>query len=600
MTPLKDTLEAANPAGEATATQGSERTKSDAGQLRSDAVSLDVPVKVHGSRVTEVVRGATPHTEPFEEQTATMIVFPQGGVIKMSAPVTVGQMVVLTNLKSGHDAICRVVKVRAFAKSQSYVEIEFTNRQQGYWGVYFPSEGADHAQKVSAPVPSPVSHAAAPAAPNAGIERVAHPQAPVVSRPPAPSSQLPTAKPASAPAAHATHASKPESSFVGIGSQEEVQPSASAMGGRKKDSFAAPVAPLSMTELRGDAHAAPPVSLGAGVPGEGIDLSQAPAEAVEEDAPATFGRFAASASLGGSHAATRQPFGAHFEAVTLGVAAPSAESPRPKAGTNWVLIAASVVILFVLVAGGIFYFRVWPVRKAAVQSIPAVATPSAPIAETNAVPAPVLNPPAQTSMVNPPAAASAPVVAARVADATPPKPIKAPPAAPVQPKPAVSQKAQSIAPDISASLSAHPQLSQRMRSGEGDAAPSIDAGTTSATENNALAGIAATSVAAPPPPQPDAATAPIRVGGDVKPPRLVSTVLPVYPTMAKTAGVEGRVVIETSIQTDGSVKGSKVVSGPPMLRQAALDALRRWKYAPGMLNGEPVPVQITVTIEFHR
>ena len=112
MTPLKDTLEATAPTTETAATQMNER-KADAGQLRADAVSLDVPVKVHGSRTKEVVLGTTRHTEPFEEQTATLIVFPQGGVVRMSTEVTAGQMVVLTNLKSGHDAICRVVKVRA-------------------------------------------------------------------------------------------------------------------------------------------------------------------------------------------------------------------------------------------------------------------------------------------------------------------------------------------------------------------------------------------------------------------------------------------------------------------------------------------------------
>src|SRR5271170_7554167 len=124
MTPLKDTLEAATPTTEIATTPTAER-KADAGQLRADAVSLDVPVKVHGSRVTEVVLGTTPHSEPFEEKSATLIVFPQGGVVRMSTAVTTGQMVVLTNLKSGHDAICRVVKVRACPPAQSYVEIEF-------------------------------------------------------------------------------------------------------------------------------------------------------------------------------------------------------------------------------------------------------------------------------------------------------------------------------------------------------------------------------------------------------------------------------------------------------------------------------------------
>ena len=157
MTPLKDTLEVATPAAEATTAQVSERPKPESGHLRADAVSLDVPVKVHGSRVTDVVRGITPHTEPFEEQTSTMIVFPQGGVLRMATAVTAGQMVVLTNLKSGHDAICRVIKVRAYAQTQSYVELEFTNRQPGYWGVHFASDGAEPAKAfVPAPPPAPI------------------------------------------------------------------------------------------------------------------------------------------------------------------------------------------------------------------------------------------------------------------------------------------------------------------------------------------------------------------------------------------------------------------------------------------------------------
>src|SRR6202789_740168 len=156
MAPLtKDTVEAASSAAEASSSSRGASPKAEpAGHLRSDAVSLEVPVKVHGSRVTEVVRGITPHTEPFEEQTSTMIVFPQGGVLRMSTAVTAGQMVVLTNLKTGHDAICRVIKVRAYAQTQSYVELEFTNRQPGYWGVHFAGDEVGPA-KVFVPVPPP-------------------------------------------------------------------------------------------------------------------------------------------------------------------------------------------------------------------------------------------------------------------------------------------------------------------------------------------------------------------------------------------------------------------------------------------------------------
>jgi protein TonB len=93
---------------------------------------------------------------------------------------------------------------------------------------------------------------------------------------------------------------------------------------------------------------------------------------------------------------------------------------------------------------------------------------------------------------------------------------------------------------------------------------------------------------------------PARIGGDVKEPRLITSALPVYPLGAKQAGVEGDVVVNTTIDKNGSVVGMKIVSGPVLLRQAALDALGRWKYEPSRLNGQPVAVQMQVTIKFRR
>src|ERR1700678_725403 len=152
MAPLtKDTSEVTNSVAEAgSSNRGVQAKASPAGHLRSDAVSLEVPVKVHGSRVTEVAREITPHTEPFEEQTSTMIVFHQGAVIRMSTSVNVGQMLVVTNLKSRQDAICRVVKVRTFSNLQGYVEVEFTHKQEGYWGMQF-SAGSPVAPVAAAP-----------------------------------------------------------------------------------------------------------------------------------------------------------------------------------------------------------------------------------------------------------------------------------------------------------------------------------------------------------------------------------------------------------------------------------------------------------------
>ncbi len=615
MTPLKDTLEVATPtSSESTATQTSGQRKAESGHLRSDAVSLDVPVKVHGSRVTDVARGAAPQTEPFEEQTSTMIVFPQGGVLRMSAAVNAGQMLVLTNLKSGHDAICRVVKVRAYAQTQSYVELEFTNRQPGYWGVHFATDDREPTKTILPPPPAPASAAHEPE-----VEKSESKSAPDVSWAPAASMKAPAAnlsesaiysspaKPSGAPSQRAAQQGKQESSFVGIGSQEEVQPAAAATTGKKKtERFAATVASLSMAELRGDLHTAAPASstsLGAGVPGEMTDLSEALAESLQEKPPVTFGRLAASASLSSAHAEPQKAFGARFDSAALGVSEQTGEAHK-NSGRSWFLIAAGVAALAVVGAGGTVYFHVWPFAKSGATSAsvpaPAISTASpasASPAGSNLNQVAASSPIAQTSQPNPAAAASGSGVSIRVGEAAPGKVSRLAPAERVESSATADQKTPNRVPDISASLTAHPVSSKRSVSGDAEPAPSVDAG--AASSSGELQGISVSSEVVPPPP-PAEAEAPVKVGGEVKPPKLISTVLPVYPAMAKSTGIQGAVVVEASVDKSGNVVGTKLISGPPMLRQAAVDALRRWKYQPAMLNGEPVAVQITVTMQFHK
>jgi periplasmic protein TonB len=92
--------------------------------------------------------------------------------------------------------------------------------------------------------------------------------------------------------------------------------------------------------------------------------------------------------------------------------------------------------------------------------------------------------------------------------------------------------------------------------------------------------------------------APIRVGGRVKEPRLISRVDPVYPPLARQTHVQGTVLIEAVLDEQGNVVEAKVASGPPLLIQAALDAVRKWKYEPTYLNDQPVAVQLNVTVMF--
>jgi protein TonB len=98
--------------------------------------------------------------------------------------------------------------------------------------------------------------------------------------------------------------------------------------------------------------------------------------------------------------------------------------------------------------------------------------------------------------------------------------------------------------------------------------------------------------------QPAAPAAPLAIGGEVRQARLISSVSPVYPTLAKNQHVAGDVRIDALIDANGRVTTMKIVSGPTLLHQAAMDALRQWKYQPALLDAKPVPMHLTVTIQF--
>lgn len=111
-----------------------------------------------------------------------------------------------------------------------------------------------------------------------------------------------------------------------------------------------------------------------------------------------------------------------------------------------------------------------------------------------------------------------------------------------------------------------------------------------------------------------AASAPLRVGGVIKPPTKITDVRPVYPQKAKDQGLQGVVIIEATIGADGKVlhgRVTKSAGGAPLpapppdedrsfldLDAAALEAVLQWGFTPTLLNGKPVPVIMTVTVNF--
>ncbi len=100
------------------------------------------------------------------------------------------------------------------------------------------------------------------------------------------------------------------------------------------------------------------------------------------------------------------------------------------------------------------------------------------------------------------------------------------------------------------------------------------------------------------PPPPKETPKRIRVGGQVQQARLVNQPKPIYPALARQARIQGTVRLQAIIAKDGSVVELQVLSGHPLLVQAALDAVRQWKYQPTLLNLEPVEVVTTIDVNF--
>ncbi|MGE3178826.1 MAG: energy transducer TonB [Vicinamibacterales bacterium] len=101
----------------------------------------------------------------------------------------------------------------------------------------------------------------------------------------------------------------------------------------------------------------------------------------------------------------------------------------------------------------------------------------------------------------------------------------------------------------------------------------------------------------PPPPAPDPET-PRRIGGDIRPPTKVKDVTPVYPAIALATRTQGIVIIEATLDVNGRVVDARVLRSIPLLDAAAVEAVRQWEYTPTRLNGVPVPVVMTVTVNF--
>jgi TonB family protein len=275
-------------------------------------------------------------------------------------------------------------------------------------------------------------------------------------------------------------------------------------------------------------------------------------------------------------------FGGHL----LGEAA-SAGTPAKGSKTGLVIgLAAAAVV--VLAAGGWYYHQ---------NSSAAVAASSA-----RATSIPEASASAPTTALATPAASSTVTEEAHSAPVIPSKPTKHSAAGPAvaAPAPAPEHTNATAAAKTTEPLQAPPTAAL------GDvhlSAPVVNRSTQSPQVGDAVPAIEANAVPGGSDPFAVAGrhtppAAPLPIGGDVKPARLIKSVPPEYPEMAKTQHVSGKVQIDALVDASGNVASVKILSGPMLLRKAALDAVKQWRYTPARLDDQPTSMHLTVTVEF--
>jgi protein TonB len=172
----------------------------------------------------------------------------------------------------------------------------------------------------------------------------------------------------------------------------------------------------------------------------------------------------------------------------------------------------------------------------------------------------------------------------------PPPPPPAPKAAQAQPKPVATPP-----PVVDDKFTAPVQTPDEIKPDEGidlGVEGGVPGGVEGGVPGGVVGGVVGGLPDAPPPPQA------VRVGGQIKEPKKLKTVNPEYPDIAKQARVQGVVILECTISPQGKVTDVKVLRGIPLLDAAAVEAVKQWVYSPTLLNGVPVPVIMTVTVNF--
>lgn len=180
--------------------------------------------------------------------------------------------------------------------------------------------------------------------------------------------------------------------------------------------------------------------------------------------------------------------------------------------------------------------------------------------------------------------------------APPPPPPPPPPAAPqVQ----HVQKVSEIVDGALRTPSKIPKKIQMIKEEETPASTGVSGGVVGGVPGGSAGGVIGGIIGSAAPPPKVATPQKLRVSSGVADGLKIHDVTPAYPQMARIAHIQGDVTLQATISKSGVIENLRAVNGHPILIQAAMDAVRQWKYKPYILNGEPVEVETTVVVKFH-
>ncbi|HEV3220288.1 MAG TPA: TonB family protein [Candidatus Acidoferrales bacterium] len=611
----------------------------------------EIPVTVQGSRNTR-----TP--QPFLEETYTAIIFPTGAVLRLAEVVTHGQIVIIRNVQQKHEVACRVISFQPSASMEGNAEIEFIEPAPGFWGITFPGEfpvariephtGAQAASPVlprwqaqpalaapTAPVPrieekrtpAPSAKEEMPAARKAEVaardaaailaaKAALNPETPTVPAvPPAPavnpatpdikksapaSSQsvneailaaygMPAPAPPKAPSADLGNPRTENRESVGVAKPARVTEPTSAMASGPQMQAASQVSPVpSMPTAPLKAPA--PKSQDA-ARSETWDAVRALVQKSKSAAPADPSFVSETIEL--------------IETIKGDLSKPAPElktkeskpSPeRAEVSTSSTsekrrrMLAAVATVGAVIAIGAGTYF--WRLRSKAVAAQPAGQIATAAAAETLAVLLPS-GPPAGTSAtqseISPGKQQQSALTGSNTGNGAASKPVRnSANAVPRQPATLPFRIAAPVIPSANdANTKSNGEIS----------APEVGTKVLPASggEQNVVLG---SIVSANAPPAPPAARGPATSDRNFMDPRVLATFPVVYPKLAIINRIEGEVVVTAMVDQTGKVIGTKVNSGPEPLRQAAVDAVRMWRFVPARLNGKPTDAFVSVKVSF--